>query len=158
MKYAKLQEAEGIRAVGEAEANAIRAKALAEAEGLNKKAEAMQKMQEAAVLQMYFDVLPQVAKAVSEPLAKVGSITMYGEGNSAKMIEDITRSTNQVSSGMLEGIGIDLKSMINSFVTGRAIGQGISANSDDTPKGDDTDHPVQPENKEKPADNDTPQA
>lgn len=83
---------------------------------------------------------------------------MYGEGNSAKMIEDITRSTNQVSSGMLEGIGIDLKSMINSFVTGRAIGQGISANSDDTPKGDDTDHPAQPENKEKPADNDTPQA
>lgn len=158
MKYAKLQEAEGIRAVGEAEANAIRAKALAEAEGLNKKAEAMQKMQEAAVLQMYFDVLPQVAKAVSEPLAKVGSITMYGEGNSAKMIEDITRSTNQVSSGMLEGIGIDLKSMINSFVTGRAIGQGISANSDDTPKGDDTDHPAQPENKEKPADNNTPQA
>ena len=158
LKYAKLQEAEGIRAVGEAEANAIRAKALAEAEGLNKKAEAMQKMQEAAVLQMYFDVLPQVAKAVSEPLAKVGSITMYGEGNSAKMIEDITRSTNQVSSGMLEGIGIDLKSMINSFVTGRAIGQGISANSDDTPKGDDPDHPAQPDNKEKPADNDTPQA
>lgn len=128
-KYAKLQEAEGIRAVGEAEANAIRAKALAEAEGLNKKAEAMQKMQEAAVLQMYFDVLPQIAKAIAEPLSNVGNITMYGEGNTAKMIEDITKSTNQVSAGMLEGIGVDLKSMINSFVTGKAIGQGIDSSA-----------------------------
>ena len=116
LKYAKLQEAEGIRAVGEAEANAIRAKALAEAEGLNKKAEAMLKMQEAAVLQMYFEVLPQIAKAVAEPLANVESITMYGEGNNAKLIEDITKSTNQISSGMLDGIGIDLKSLINSFI------------------------------------------
>lgn len=125
MKFAKLQEAEGIRAVGEAEANAIRAKALAEAEGLNKKAEAMQKMQEAAVLQMYFEVLPQIAQAIAEPLSNVGNITMYGEGNTSKMVEDITKSTNQVSAGMLDGIGIDLKSMINSFITGKAIGQGI---------------------------------
>lgn len=132
MKYAKLQEAEGIRAVGEAEANAIKAKALAEAEGLNKKAEAMQKMQEAAVLQMYFEVLPQIAKAIAEPLTNVGNITMYGEGNTSKMIEDITKSTNQVSAGMLDGIGIDLKSMINSFITGKAIGQGISGTSDNS--------------------------
>ena len=125
LKFAKLQEAEGIKAVGEAEANAIRAKALAEAEGLNKKAEAMQKMQEAAVLQMYFEVLPEIAKAIAEPLKSVGNITMYGEGNTTKMIEDITKSTNQVSAGMLDGIGIDLKSMINSFITGKAIGQGI---------------------------------
>lgn len=126
MKFAKLQEAEGIRAVGEAEANAIRAKLLAEAEGLDRKAEAMQKMQEAAVLQMYFEVLPEIAKAVAEPLACVGNITMYGEGNTAKMIEDVTKSTNQISSGMLEGIGVDLRSMINSFITGKAIGQGIN--------------------------------
>ncbi|MBR1723429.1 MAG: flotillin family protein, partial [Ruminococcus sp.] len=133
LKYSKLQEAEGIRAVGEAEANAIRAKLLAEAEGLDRKAEAMQKMQEAAVLQMYFEVLPEIAKAVAEPLASVGNITMYGEGNTAKMIEDVTKSTNQISSGMLEGIGVDLRSMINSFITGKAIGQGINPPTDITP-------------------------
>lgn len=38
-----LQEAEGIRAKGEAEAAAIQAKALAEAEGMEKKAQAYQK-------------------------------------------------------------------------------------------------------------------
>lgn len=129
LKYAKLQEAEGIKAVGEAEANAIKAKLLAEAEGLDRKAEAMQKMQEAAVLQMYFDVLPEIAKAVAEPLSKVGNITMYGDGNTSKMVQDVTTSTNQISSGLLDGIGIDLKSMMNSFITGKAIGQGISQNS-----------------------------
>ncbi|MGN0633994.1 MAG: SPFH domain-containing protein [Oscillospiraceae bacterium] len=144
-RFAKMQEAEGIKAVGEAEANAIRAKALAEAEGLNKKAEAMQKMQEAAVLQMYFEVLPEIARAVAEPLANVGSITMYGEGNSSKMIEDITKSTNQISEGMLGGVGIDLKSMINAFITGKAIGQGIDSSSDSSSdKPDVTDVPEPP--------------
>ena len=43
-----LQEAEGIRAKGEAEAAAIQAKALAEAEGMEKKAQAYQKYNHAA--------------------------------------------------------------------------------------------------------------
>jgi flotillin len=55
---------------------------------------------------------------------------MYGDGNTSKMVEDITKSANQVSAGMLDGIGIDLKSMINSFITGKAIGQGIGSTSE----------------------------
>lgn len=83
-------------------------------------------MQEAAVLQMYFDVLPGIAKAVAEPLSKVGNSTMYGDGNTSKMIHAVTTSTNQISSRLLDGIGIDLKSMMNSFITDKAIGQGIA--------------------------------
>ena len=41
MRYAKEQEAAGIRAVGEAEASAIQAKGIAEAEAMEKKAEAV---------------------------------------------------------------------------------------------------------------------
>lgn len=51
---------------------------------------------------------------------------MYGDGNTSKMVKDVTTSTNQISSGLLDGIGIDLKSMMNSFITGKAIGQGIA--------------------------------
>ena len=51
-KYAKEQEAAGISAVGMAEAEAILAKALAEAEGIDKKAEAMKKYGEAAIVEM----------------------------------------------------------------------------------------------------------
>lgn len=126
-KYAAEQEAEGIRAKGIAEAEAVRAKALAEAEGLDKKAEAMQKMQEAAILQMYFEKLPDIAKAVAEPLSNIDSITMYGDGNTAKMVEDITTSTTQISNGLLDGMGISLKDLVGSVLTGRAIGAGINA-------------------------------
>lgn len=126
-KFAAEQEAEGIRAKGVAEAEAVRAKALAEAEGLDKKAEAMQKMQEAAILQMYFEKLPDIAKAVAEPLANIDSITMYGEGNTSKLVSDITTSTSQISNGLLDGMGISLKDLMNSVLTGRAIGVGIGA-------------------------------
>lgn len=128
-KYAAEQEAEGIRAKGLAEAEAVKAKALAEAEGLDKKAEAMQKMQEAAILQMYFEKLPDIAKAVAEPLTNIDSITMYGEGNTAKLVSDITSSTTQISNGLLDGMGISLKDLVGSVLTGRAIGAGIGASA-----------------------------
>ena len=118
-RFAKEQEAEAIRAAGLAEAEAIRAKALAEAEGIDKKAEAMKKYGEAAVLEMYFAALPEIAKNVAAPLSQVDKITMYGEGNSTRLIEDIVKSTTQVSDGLTESIGLDLKSLLSGFLGGR---------------------------------------
>ena len=126
-KFAAEQEAEGIRAKGIAEAEAVKAKALAEAEGLDKKAMAMQKMQEAAILQMYFERLPEIARAVAEPLNNVDHITMYGEGNAAKLIGEITQSTSQISSGLLDGMGISLQDLLNSVLTGKAIATGMNS-------------------------------
>ena len=106
------RRAEGIRAVGEAEASAIQAKALAEAEGIDKKAEAMKKYGEAAVIEMVMKALPDIAKNVASPLANVDRITMYGDGNSAKLVGDIVNSTTQITNGITEGMGIDLKSLL----------------------------------------------
>ena len=111
-RFAKEQEAEGIAAVGRAEAEAIRAKALAEAEGIDKKAEAMRKYGEAAVVEMVMAALPEIARNVAEPLSKVDKITMYGEGNSAKLVGDIVNSTTQITEGISAGMGIDLKSLL----------------------------------------------
>ncbi len=113
------REAEGIRAVGEAEAEAIRLKALAEAEGTDKKAEAMKKYGEAAVIEMIMEALPQIAKNVAEPLSKVDKITMYGEGNSAKLLSDIVNGTTQVTEGISAGMGIDIKSLIMGALGGK---------------------------------------
>ncbi len=126
-KFAAVQDAEGIRAKGLAEAEAVQAKGLAEAQAMDKKAEAMQKMQEAAILQMYFEKLPDIAKAVAEPLSRIDSITMYGEGNTTKLVGDITTSTTQISSGLLDGMGISLKDLVSGVLTGRAMGAGIGA-------------------------------
>ncbi len=114
-RYTMEQEAEGIRSKGQAEADAIRAKALAEAEGIEKKAEAMKQMGEAAVLEMYFKAMPEIAKNIAEPLAKVDKITMYGDGNSSKLMKDIMNTLNQVTDGMKESTGIDLGSVLAGF-------------------------------------------
>ena len=114
-RYVMEQEAEGIRSKGQAEADAIRAKALAEAEGIQKKAEAMKQMGEAAVLEMYFKAMPEIAKNIAEPLSKVDKITMYGDGNSAKLMKDIMNTLNQVTDGMKESTGIDIASVLSGF-------------------------------------------
>lgn len=115
-KERMLREAEGIKAKGEAEAEAIKAKAIAEAEGIDKKAEAMKKYGQAAILEMYFQAMPEIAKNIAEPLSKVDKITMYGEGNNTKLISDITRSLTQVTEGLNESFGIDVKSVLDNVI------------------------------------------
>ena len=112
VKYQAEQEAEAIRAKGLAEAEAIKAKGLAEAEATEKKAEAMAKMKEAAILEMYFNVLPEIAANVAKPLENIDKITMYGEGNTSKLVGDITMSTNQITEGLTSGLGFDIKSVL----------------------------------------------
>ena len=119
IKYQMEQEAAGIAAKGEAEARAIEAKGIAEAEALNKKAEAMKKYGEAAVMEMYFNMLPKAVEAAAKPLEKVDKITMYGEGNSAKLVSDIVTTATQVSEGMNESLGVDLKRLLAGFLGGK---------------------------------------
>ena len=109
------KEAEGIAAKYAAEAEGIRAKGIAEAEGIDKKAEAQKKMGEASVLEMYFKAMPLIAEAVAAPLSNIDSITMYGEGNQAKMVQDITATMSQIMSGVKDATGIDPSTLLSAF-------------------------------------------
>lgn len=129
-KYTMEQEAEGIRTRGLAEAEAIRAKAVAEAEGIEKKAEAMAKMGEAAVLEMYFKALPEVVKNAAEPLNSVDKITMYGDGNSTKLMKDIMGTVVQVTDGLKESTGVDLQAVLSGFLAGK-VASGDKKNDSD---------------------------
>ena len=111
-RYASEQKALGIEAVGKAEA-------------IEKKAEAMKKMGEASVLQLILDsnVLPEIVRASSEPLAaaysKINGITMYGEGNTTKLAEEITNNSSQIVSSVEKSLGIDLKSVLAGYLGGK---------------------------------------
>lgn len=122
-RIAMENEAAGIRARGEAEAAAIQAKAVAEAEGILKKAEAMQQYGEAAtmdmqlqVLQTYFEQLPSIAEAIAKPMSQIDSITMYGEGNTAKLTGDITTTLKQITDGVKDATGIDPMAMLAGYL------------------------------------------
>lgn len=127
-RYAAEQEAAGVQAKGEAEAAAISARLTAEADGLDKKAQAMQKYGQAAIVQMLVEALPEIAKNVAAPLANVDSITMYGDNNNSAMVSDVMTTMSKVS----EGMGLDIPQLIQATLTGRAAGQAIAQTQQDT--------------------------
>ena len=100
-----ITEAEGrasaIRAQGEAEAEIIFKKGEAEAKAMNVKAEAFQEYNQAAVLDKLISGLPEVVRALSEPLSKVDKVTIVSTGNgdaagAYKLTGDITKIAAQV--------------------------------------------------------------
>ena len=113
------------KAKGIAEAEAIRAKAEAEAEGLLKKAEAMKQYGDAAMADMqieaiktYFEQLPAIAKAVGEGYQGVDKIVMLGN-DSSQLAGNIMSTTTQISEGLSETLGIDLRSLLAGFMGGK---------------------------------------
>lgn len=130
-------EAAAARAKGEAEAAAIKAKLEAEAEGLQKKAEAMKQYGEAAkqdmqlqTLKVYFEQLPAIAEAVGKGYTNVDKIMMFG-GDTSKLAGDIMTNVTQISEGLSESMGIDLKTLLAGFIGGKASGgNGVTINAD----------------------------
>ncbi len=123
-------KAEAARYAAEQEAAGILAKGQAEAEAIEKKAEAMKKMGEASVLELILNsnVLPNVVKAYSEPLAsaygKIDSITMYGEGNTAKLAQDIAKDGTQILQSLNQTLGLDIRSIIAGYLGGKLSDSG----------------------------------
>lgn len=127
-KVAAENEAAGIRAKGEAEAAAVQAKALAEAEGILKKAEAMKQYGEAAQMDMQlkaittlFEQMPAIAEAAGKAYTNVDKIYMYG-GESSKLQEDIIKNITQVSEGLSQSMGIDLKGLLSGVLGAKLVG------------------------------------
>src|SRR5262249_34323707 len=80
-----MTEAEGraasTRAQGEAEADIIFKKGEAEAKAMNVKAEAYQEYNQAAVVDKLLTSLPEVVRAMAQPLANVDRITVVSTGS-----------------------------------------------------------------------------
>ena len=66
-----------------------------------------------------------VAEAIAKPLANIDSITMYGEGNTAKMTEDITKSFKQTIDGIGDSLGINLSNVVGSFAGTKLAGSSL---------------------------------
>src|SRR5881275_191511 len=75
-----LSEAEVIRAKGLAEAEVIRAKGEAEADAMKVKAAAFHEYNQAAVLDKLLTGMPEIVRAIAEPLSKVDKVTIVSTG------------------------------------------------------------------------------
>ena len=134
-RYRMEQEAAAKRVAMEEEARGIEAKGRAEAEAILAKAEAMKAMGEASVLEMILAALPEMVKNAAEPLGKTDKIVMYGDGNASKLVGDVLHTTSQVTEGLAESTGIDLRTLLTSFLGGRAAAQTVRKD-DSAPAGD----------------------
>ena len=73
--------------------------------------EAAQMDMQLQALETYFKTLPAIAEAAGKAYTNVDSIYMYG-GESSKLTEDIMKNVTQISEGLGQGLGIDLKSLL----------------------------------------------
>ncbi len=76
-----LAEADVVRAKGLAEAEVIRAKGEAEADAMKVKAAAFHEYNQAAVLDKLLTNMPEIVRAIAEPLSKVDKVTIVSTGN-----------------------------------------------------------------------------
>jgi flotillin len=87
---------EELAAIGAGEADALRLKGLAEAEAMAAKAQSWGAYNEAAITDRVLGVLPEIAAAVSAPLAKTEKIVMIGGNGSGPGAAKITKDVTQV--------------------------------------------------------------
>ncbi|MDI6848393.1 MAG: SPFH domain-containing protein [Candidatus Saccharicenans sp.] len=94
-------KAEALRLEALVKAEEIKLRGLAEAEAMLKKAQAWERYNEAAMLESFIKVLPELARAVAEPLSKVDKIVVIG-GDKGLGTNQITGQVTQILAQMPE--------------------------------------------------------
>ncbi len=126
-KFQGFAEAEVIQATGNAEATATKAKGLAkadviqaqglaEANAMANKAESWKQYNEAAITQMFIEVLPELAKNIAEPLSKTEKIVIVNSGGESAGASKITGDVANIMAQLppvIEAIsGVNISDMI----------------------------------------------
>ncbi len=105
-------KAEAMRMEGRADAERTKLKGFAVAETMIKKAEAWEKYNQSAILELYLQNLPEIARAVAEPLSKIDKIVLVG-GDKGTGATKITAQVAEVLAQMPDVVesltGVDLK-------------------------------------------------
>ena len=126
----KQKEAEGIAAVGKAEADAIRAKGLAEAEALEKKAEAMKKYGQAAMMEMIVKALPDMAAAIAGPLETIDKVTIIDGGGQGSGVGSMGAYVPEVLAKTIEAVkettGVDIREIMKAETYDAKVKKEIS--------------------------------
>ncbi|MCG6964114.1 MAG: flotillin family protein [Acidobacteria bacterium] len=130
------------REIGLAEAEAIRAKGEAEAKARRLLAEALKLYNDAGLSIEALKVLPEIAAAISEPLARAGTTTIIsnggaGEGTGAgRLTEDVVQVLSQLGPVTRQLSGVDLNKLLRDLsrlpgaVADRVSGEATAASSE----------------------------
>ena len=146
-KQRLIAEAEGrasaTRMQGEAEADIIFKKGEAEAKAMNIKAEAYQEYNQAAIVDKLITSLPEVVRAMAQPLANVDKITIVSTGNGhsagvSKITGDMAEIAAQVPALFESLSGMSITDLLSKV---RLIGDKAPKNPQISGGGDDSSAP-----------------
>jgi len=141
--YKQMKEAEAIKAQGEAEAaaisakgkaeaDAIAAKGLAEAEAMDKKAEAYKKYNGAAMVEMFINIMPQMAAEIAKPLSTIDKVNIYGgsgaDNGVSSMSGNLPLVMQQVMDTMTEATGVDMREIIKAGTYDAKVNKNVNVN------------------------------
>lgn len=129
-KFRRQAEADAALYAAQKEAEAIRLKGEAEADAMRMKAESMQLYGQAAMMDMIADKLPDMARAVAEPLSKTEKIILFGEGGASSMAKDTAGTMLQTFEAVKQAVGLDIPQTIKNVTTGGLVGK---ASGEDKP-------------------------
>ena len=108
-------------------AEAIEKRGVAEAEAILRKAEAMKQYGQAAMLEMVVDKLPEVARAIGEPLSRTEKMIFFGEGATTAFTRDVSGSMMQTFEALKAATGLDIPEMVKSISEGGLVGKSPAA-------------------------------
>ena len=101
---------------------------LAEAEALDKKAEAMAKYGQAAILEMLVGVLPDMAKAVAEPISAIDKVTVIGGDSNgvSDMAGNVPTVLAKVMESVKEATGVDMAEIIKANTYDAKVNRNVN--------------------------------
>lgn len=121
-KARRTAEADATRAEGEAQAASTLAIGSAEAEAMDKRADAFAHYNDAAVLQMLIEVLPQIAREVAAPMAAIDQLTVVSTDGAGALPRQVNDNVVQTLSMLKTTTGIDLEALLKRSIDGAAGG------------------------------------
>jgi flotillin len=141
VKFKGAGAADALRVQGLAEAEIIQAKGQAEANAMNLKAGAFHEYNQAAILDKLLGSLPEVVRAIADPLSKVDKITIVstGDGNggssgmASQLTGDMTKMVAQVPALFESLMGVKISDLmsqvpaIRSAMNGSQVADGNSS-------------------------------
>ena len=106
---------------GQAEAAAILARGQAEAEARERNAQAFRQYNEAAVIELVVNVMPELVKAAAEPVSNVEKMTVISTDGATEVVRNVASNLEQALQIGSDLTGVDLRSILD------RVGAGIRA-------------------------------
>lgn len=94
--------------------------------------EAAQMDMQLQAIKTLFEQMPAIAEAAGKAYTNVDKIYMYG-GDSSKLTENVMKNITQVSEGLSESMGLDLKGLLSGILGAKIVkGKDVTVNIEPT--------------------------